>query len=471
MNKWPSRNRVTYFCMNKKTTKNPSGFSDMGIAVSIQEVLHKMKLDVPTPIQKKSIPVAVEGLDIIGIAQTGTGKTFAFGIPMLQRLALYKGRGLVLLPTRELALQVDENLKKLGSVLGLRTVVLIGGEPIMKQISLLKKKPHILVATPGRLIDCINRKLVKLDDVKVLVLDEADMMFDMGFAPQIEEILKTVPKERQTMLFSATMPQAIVKLATRHMSLPVNIEVAPAGTTVENVNQEIYIMKKEDKLKYLGEALKNFKGKVLVFTRTKHQAKALTRSIQLMGHRSAEIHSNRSLAQRREALDGFKSNKYRVLTATDIAARGIDVTNIELVVNYDLPENSEDYVHRIGRTARAGKNGKAISFATTTQGREIRSIERLINKQLPLTKYAELEFARSPMPSPSGPRRFGYNQKRPSGPRTSPSSSGARGTYPKTGAKNYSSPSRASSLRTRTNNTPRPLTDKQRFRASIRQAK
>lgn len=368
-----------------------SGFAELGISASILKVLEILNLNTPTPIQIKSIPVALAGQDLIGVAQTGTGKTFAFGIPMIERLALSKGRGLVLLPTRELALQVDENLKKLGNKFGLRTAVLIGGEAIGQQMQSFRKKPHILIATPGRLIDCLKRNWVKLNDIKILVLDEADLMLDMGFAPQIEEIIKQIPKTRQTLLFSATMPKAILKLASSHMTLPIHIEVAPSGTTVERVNQEIYVMKKEDKHFQLEKILKQYNGSVLIFTRTKHGAKALAKNLKPAGHKVAEIHSNLSFNQRREAMAGFKNKKYRILIATDIASRGIDVNNIELVVNYDLPDSSEDYVHRIGRTARAGNIGKAISFATPNQRKDILSIERLINKKLNLTKFTELE--------------------------------------------------------------------------------
>jgi ATP-dependent RNA helicase RhlE len=371
--------------------RQSAGFENLGIAPAILKIVNEIGLQIPTPIQRKSIPVAIEGKDLIGIAQTGTGKTFAFGIPMIQRLALYKGRGLILLPTRELALQVEENLKKIGKKLNLRTTALIGGEPIQKQIFSLKKKPHVIVATPGRLNDILDRKILKLFDVKILVLDEADMMFDMGFAPQIRRVLAHVPKDRQTMLFSATMPDSIVKLAAEHMALPVNIEVAPPGTAPKNVDQEIYIIKKEERLENLKKTLDRYRGLVLIFTRTKHGAKSLTKSVRLMGHPAAEIHSNRSLVQRREALDGFKSRKYRILIATDIAARGIDVKDIELVLNFDLPDNSSDYLHRIGRTGREGKAGKAITYALPSQAKEIKSIERLINRNIPLVKLAELE--------------------------------------------------------------------------------
>ncbi|MEK7097291.1 MAG: DEAD/DEAH box helicase [Patescibacteria group bacterium] len=484
----------------KTMEQNDVKFSDLGISARILEVLKKLNLEVPTPIQRKSIPVALEGKDLIGIAQTGTGKTFAFGIPMIERIATTKGRGLILLPTRELALQVDENLRKIGAPLGLRTAVLIGGEPIGKQMHMLRNNPHIVVATPGRLIDHLKRRMIRLNEVKVLVLDEADMMFDMGFAPQIEEIIAQVPKDRQTVLFSATMPHAIAKLTEKHMALPISIEVAPQGTTAENVDQEMFIVRKDDKLNQLEKILKEHRGSILVFSRTKHGAKALNLSIQSMGHKAAEIHSNRSFGQRREALAGFKSNKYRILIATDIAARGIDVSGIELVVNYDLPDNSEDYVHRIGRTGRAGNQGKAISFATPDQGRDIKNIERLINKNLALTKFAELDQRQSDSSRPrrgrSFPsRKFGNRsgESRPfrgnsdrSGEDKSFRGNGNRSGENRTfrsnsdrpadnksfggNKRNFKRPGRPQRAEDNSVFTPAPMTDKQRFRASLRQA-
>ena len=396
--------------MTVQTKETQIGFQGLGISTSILEVLDKMNLETPTPIQKKSIPVTITGEDLIGVAQTGTGKTFAFGIPMLERLPKMKGaKGLILLPTRELASQVDESLKKLGSSLGLRTALLMGGQPYGRQLQALRNNPQIIIATPGRFIDHGKRGTIKLKDIKILVLDEADMMLDMGFLPQVEEILSRIPKDRQTMLFSATMPSAIVKLAANHMALPVSIEVAPAGTTAEKVDQEMHIMKKEDKPIYLEKVLKEYTGSILVFTRTKHNAKTLTEDIKRLGHNATEIHSNLSFGQRQTALAGFKSRRYRVLIATDIAARGIDVSNIELVLNYDLPDNSEDYVHRIGRTGRAGSAGKAISFAIPSQWKDIQRIEKLINKNLNLKKFAELE-----QPKVYPTRRFGRrNNSRP----------------------------------------------------------
>jgi ATP-dependent RNA helicase RhlE len=380
-------------------TKNQPGatspvFYGMGIAPKLLETLEHLNYSTPTPIQHKSIPIAIQGTDVIGIAQTGTGKTLAFGIPLIQRLAQTKGQGLVLLPTRELALQVDETFQKIGRGINLRTAILIGGAAMGPQKSALARKPHVIIATPGRLIDHMEQKTLHLRDVSVLVLDEADRMLDMGFAPQINRILEAVPQQRQTMLFSATMPADIVKIATRHMKLPVRVEIARAGTASERVEQELFVVRKEDKTRLLQKLLDEYHGTVLVFSRTKHGAKKITRSVKGMGHSAAEIHSNRSLAQRREALEGFKNGKYRVLVATDIAARGIDVKGIELVVNYDLPDNPEDYVHRIGRTGRAGREGRAISFATPDQGSDVRAIERLTRVRLPLTKLPELPAER-----------------------------------------------------------------------------
>jgi superfamily II DNA/RNA helicase len=375
-------------------------FSKLGISLTILAVLKKLNLTVPTPIQRQAIPIALQGQDLIGIAQTGTGKTLAFGIPILQRLALDKGQGLVVVPTRELAIQVTDSLKKLGLSLGLRTATLIGGEAIDRQLFSLRKKPHIIVATPGRLIDHLKRKTVKLDQVKILVLDEADMMLDLGFAPQVEEILKQTPKDKQTMLFSATMPVAIAKLAANHLHLPISIEVAPQGTTAEKVDQEVFIVKPSERFSYLEKIIKEHTGSILVFVRTKHSVKEIAQKLISLGHLATEIHSNLSLSRRRAALDSFKNQKARILVATDVAARGLDVNGIELVINYNLPDASSDYVHRIGRTGRAGKVGKAISLATPDQLSDVRAIERLINKSLPLREYAKFEHTSS-RPAPS----------------------------------------------------------------------
>ncbi|MDI6732119.1 MAG: DEAD/DEAH box helicase [Candidatus Margulisbacteria bacterium] len=367
-----------------------TNFFGLGIAPGILDILKKLKFTVPTPIQQKAIPVAIEGKDIIGVAQTGTGKTLAFGIPLIQRLAQIKGRGLILVPTRELALQVDEALRKVLNHSWIRTAVLIGGASMYNQVSALRRRPRIIVATPGRLIDHLEQRTTNLADVKILVLDEADRMLDMGFAPQIAKILQQVPPERQTMLFSATMPSEIINLARSYMKLPIQVEIAPTGTAAENVIQEVYLVRKDDKPQLLFTLLDQYHGTVLLFARTKRGASRITRGLRSMNHNAAEIHSDRSLSQRREALEGFKCGKYRILVATDIAARGIDVSGIELVINYDLPDDVENYVHRIGRTGRAGMEGRAISFATPEQRNDIRSIERLIRTALPIKRHGDI---------------------------------------------------------------------------------
>ncbi len=372
------------------------GFGGLGIAPRFLEILAWLKFVKPTPIQQKAIPSAVEGKDVIGIAQTGTGKTIAFGVPMIQRLLeLPKGSmGLIILPTRELALQVNETLQKLGHTFNLRTVVLIGGASMGYQMQGIRSGAQIIVGTPGRIIDHLRQKTLSLQRVAILVIDEADRMLDMGFAPQVNTILEATQKERQTMLFSATMPEGIMRIAMLHMKLPLRIEIAPSGTTAEKVDHEIFIVQKNQKTNLLEKLLGEYKGSVLVFSRTKYGAKRICRDVQEAGHTAAEIHSNRSLAQRKEALEGFKVGKYRVLVATDIASRGIDVKGIELVINYDIPEDPEDYVHRIGRTGRAGMTGRAITFVEPEQRQRIRAIERLIRFPLPVTQLPVLPPAR-----------------------------------------------------------------------------
>ena len=361
-------------------------FSDLGIAPKLLDNLERLKFAVPTPIQHQCIPQALQGKDIVGIAQTGTGKTLAFGIPMIQILSQMPGhaQGLILLPTRELALQVDQVLQTMGRPLGLRTAVLIGGASAHQQKQMLRRSPHIIVSTPGRLMDHIQQKNLALTNMKIVVLDEADRMFDIGFMPQIKQILGMISRERQTLMFSATMPTAISEIATRYMKIPLRVEVAPSGTAAKNVEQEIFIVNKDAKMQLLEKVLADNNGSVLLFSRTKHGAKRIANGVRAMGHTASEIHSNKSLSQRKMALEGFKTGKYRVLVATDIASRGIDVTGISLVINYDLPDNTEDYVHRIGRTGRAQSFGKAISFATSQEWVDIRHIEKLIKKTIPV---------------------------------------------------------------------------------------
>jgi len=372
----------------KENTLSNGGenFLNMGIDPRVLSTLERLNFKNPTPIQKKAIPVGLKGKDIVGIAQTGTGKTLAFSIPIIQRLitSCQNKRALIVLPTRELADQVQETIQKFSGNLNIKTALLIGGAPKHNQIRAIHRNPQIIIGTPGRIIDHIDSKILRLNNLEILVLDEADRMFDMGFAPQVNKILNVIPKERQTMLFSATMPEEIAKIANNCMRNPVSIEVAKAGSVAEKIEQEIIFTRRENKTNVLEKLLKKYLGTVLVFSRTKHGARKICSSLKVMGHKAQDIHSNKSLSQRQEALSGFKKGKYRVLVATDIASRGIDVNNIELIINYDIPENAEDYVHRIGRTGRAGKIGKAISFATPDQKRKIHSIERLTKIRIPV---------------------------------------------------------------------------------------
>lgn len=397
---------------NNTTTQKheqPS-FYGMGIAPKILSILEEIKFKTPTPIQSRTIPLAIEGNDIIGIAQTGTGKTHSFAIPMVQRLMQVKGIGLVLAPTRELAIQINEAFANLVRAFNIKTACLIGGASMQDQITALRKNPRIIIATPGRLLDHMKRWNVVLDDTAMLVLDEADRMLDMGFAPQIQQILRFVPKNRQTMLFSATIPKEIMQMAAQHMKLPLSVEIAPSGTIAERVTQELFIVKRDNKLQLLSKILSQYHGSILLFSRTKHNARKIAKSIRDMGHRAIEMHSDRSLNQRREALEGFKSGKYKVLVATDIAARGIDVIGIELVLNYDLPEDAQNYVHRIGRTGRAGHKGHAISFATPDQKRDVNDIEKLIRVTLPVSKHPQIpseQFSNfAPHHQPSSHKNF-----------------------------------------------------------------
>lgn len=402
--------------MNEQTHGGQS-FHGLGIAPGLLATLQKLQFTTPTPIQVKAIPSGIAGEDLIGVAQTGTGKTLAFGIPMLQRLAQTKGQGLIVVPTRELALQVDVEIRKISFSTGMRTAVLIGGLSMGPQISAIRRGANIIVATPGRLIDHLEHRTISLAKVSCAVLDEADRMLDMGFLPQIKRILDALPRERQTMLFSATMPQEIVKIASTYMKTPLRIEVAPAGTTAERVTQELFIVSNTAKLPLLEHLLKEHKGPTLVFTRTKHGATKITKKLISTGVNAADIHSNKSLGQRREALEGFKRGKYRVLVATDIASRGIDVKGIETVINFDLPTGSDDYVHRIGRTARAGEEGHAISFAMPDQRKEVAAIERLIRSYIPT----------SPLPSHIASMR-GETRPRPTYTSAPGSHGGARPT-------------------------------------------
>ncbi len=358
-------------------------FDDLGLSRDLVKILTRLGFKTPTPIQEQAIPLALKGEDVIGIAQTGTGKTLAFFLPMLQKLDEKKGTGLIVVPTRELAHQVKDEIDRVGGHLGFKTVLLIGGANMERQIRTLKRGPHVIVATPGRLIDHLERRTARLDKVRVLVLDEADRMLDMGFAPQINRILKTVPTDRQTMLFSATMPPKIARMAKGYMRNPSRVEIARAGTSAENIEQGVYYVETSNKFRLLQDLPEEYKHKpVLVFVRTKHGTRKMARVLNKEGYRAEELHSNRTLNQRRGALENFKKGRSKIMVATDVASRGIDVKEIALVVNYDIPDKNEDYVHRIGRTGRAGHSGRAVSFVALSQHSDVKAIERLLGIEI-----------------------------------------------------------------------------------------
>lgn len=378
----------------------PQGFRALALSSKLHDVLDRLAFVEPTPIQAKAIPPALDGRDLIGVAQTGTGKTLAFALPILHRLPELGGPALVLAPTRELALQIDEVFRKVGGAFGLKTAVLIGGAPMNRQIGQLRARPAVIIATPGRLLDHLEQRTLSLSKVAIVVLDEADRMLDMGFAPAIRRIVAQTPDQRQTMLFSATMPPAIVDIAADFLQEPVRVEVERPGTMAERVSQELYVVEHLEKGAVLRDLLAENSGTVLVFARTRHGARKIAKHVRGMGHTAAELHSDRTLAQRRTALNGFKSGEFRVLVATDIASRGIDVKGISLVINYDLPEAAEDYVHRIGRTGRAGEEGRAITLATPEQRKDVWDIEKTIRAEIPLAEASPLAMQRVKPPAP-----------------------------------------------------------------------
>ena len=373
------------------TTKKSNNFTNLGINNKTISSLNYLNFTNPTPIQTKVIPKALNGENVIGIAQTGTGKTLAYGLPMIESIMRDNGRGLVVVPTRELATQVGDALKQVGKSWGLKCTIVIGGVSQKRQVINLRKNPHIVIATPGRLLDLVNQKEFDLNQISILTLDEADRMLDEGFLPEITKILEGSKSVEQKLLFSATMPKSITTLIKKFISNSVKIEISPQGTTPEKLEHEVFFIPKNDRVQLLRSILEQYNNdSVLVFTRTKYGAKKLARDIRNMGHTAAEIHSNRTQAQRKNALKGFAEWKFRILVATDIASRGIDVADIGLVVNFDLPDLLDDYVHRVGRTGRAGKDGKAISFVLPTQKSSIKKIEKLIGTSLTIShsKYS-----------------------------------------------------------------------------------
>jgi ATP-dependent RNA helicase RhlE len=365
-------------------------FDELGLLTALVRRCESLGYEQPTPIQRRAIPVVLTGRDLIGCAETGTGKTAAFLLPIIQRMIETPRpgvRALVVAPTRELAAQIESSYADLNTEKRNRCVNLIGGASISRQTSALRQRPAVVVATPGRLLDMVERGAVDLSAVEVLVLDEADRMLDMGFWPSIRRVLALLPKERQTLLFSATMSPEIEQLARRTMRDPEFVEVSPRGRAAVTVEQMAYAVPADSKMALLLDLLEREREtsdfeRVLVFTRTRRGADRLSHILEARDHSVDAIHADRTQPQREAALEGFKSGKTRVLVATDIAARGIDVESVSHVINYDVPEQPEDYVHRIGRTGRAGKTGRAITLVTPVEEFAMRAIERLTGQQI-----------------------------------------------------------------------------------------
>lgn len=356
-------------------------FESLGLPASILAAVKKVGFTAPTPIQSKAIPVALEGKDVLGSAQTGTGKTAAFGIPMIAKLiAEPKSVGIIMTPTRELAAQVLSTLTPLlEGNRGIRTALLIGGEAMGKQFSQLQRHPRIIVGTPGRINDHLERRSLNLSQANFLVLDETDRMLDMGFGIQIDRILKFMPKERQTLLFSATIPAEIEKLASKYQKSPVRISVGSGTTPIAKIKQELMHVGEGEKYQKLLGQLYDRKGSILVFVKTKFGAKRMAEKLCKEDFKADAIHGNLNQNKRDRVIQGFRDKKYRVLVATDVAARGLDIPHIEHVINYDLPQCPEDYIHRIGRTARAGAEGSAVAFITPADGRLWHAIHKMMN--------------------------------------------------------------------------------------------
>ena len=367
-------------------------FTDLKIIKPILDALEKEGYQHPTPIQEKAIPSVLEKRDLLGSAQTGTGKTAAFAIPILQNLSENSGnhkqiKALILTPTRELAIQIEENFQSYGRNLPLKSLVIFGGVKQHQQEQNLKKGVDILIATPGRLLDFINQGIIKLQHLQIFVLDEADRMLDMGFVHDVKRVLKHLPAKRQNLFFSATMPSEIAKLASEILVNPVKAEVAPVSSTADTINQSIYFVEKDNKTDLLIHLLKNPKlDQVLVFSRTKYGADKIAKKLMKSNISAQAIHGDKSQNARQNALNNFKEKKTRVLVATDIAARGIDIDELKYVVNYELSDVSETYVHRIGRTGRAGSEGTSFSFVDGLDLANLRNTEKLIGKKIPVVK-------------------------------------------------------------------------------------
>ncbi len=377
-------------------------FENLNLVAPILKAVDAEGYTMPTPIQEQAIPIILEGKDLVGCAQTGTGKTAAFAIPLLQ--LLYKEqknekgpraiKALIMTPTRELAIQIDESLTAYGRYTGIKHTVIFGGVAQGPQTNALKAGVDILVATPGRLLDLINQKYIKLDHVKLLVLDEADRMLDMGFSHDMKKIIALLPIKRQTLLFSATMQPEITKMINTILTNPAKIEVTPVSSTVDNIDQTVYFVDRKDKKSLLLQLLKNKSiDSALVFTRTKHGADKVAKALEKARISAQAIHGDKSQMARQLALNNFKLKRTRVLVATDIAARGIDVQELSHVINFDMPNMPETYVHRIGRTGRAGMGGTALSFCDSEEKGYLRDIQKLIAKKIPVVENKTYSFS------------------------------------------------------------------------------
>ena len=407
-------------------------FDSLGLAEPLLRALKAEKYEKPTPIQVQTIPLLIDGRDLLGVAETGTGKTAAFALPILHRLSNQTGlrrpgapKALILAPTRELAGQIGERLRAYGRQLNLRTTVIFGGVGQGQQVKALKAGVDILVATPGRLLDLCSQRHLRLDDVSILVLDEADRMLDMGFIHDVRKIVGFCNKERQSLLFSATMPTPIAKLAHDILRDPVRVDVAPVKIAVERIDQRVYFVGSKDKRALLGDLLKDpAMGRVIVFTRTKRGADKVCRNLGQAGISADALHGNKGQNARVRALDAFRSGKVRALVATDIAARGIDVPGISHVINYELPNEPESYVHRIGRTARAGAGGAAVSFCDLAERPYLKAIEKLMKAQVEVAEHDLAETREEAMArgavervagKGNGKRRNRHRGRRPNG--------------------------------------------------------
>jgi ATP-dependent RNA helicase RhlE len=406
-----------------------SDFDMMDLPSELVKKLADMGLKDPTPIQRQAIPHALNGRDVMGLAQTGTGKTAAFGVPLVAQMLQMTGRpnprtvrGLVLAPTRELANQIMENLKGFCAGTPLKAQMVVGGMSINPQIKRLERGVDLLVATPGRLLDLMDRRAVDLRETTFLVLDEADQMLDMGFIHDLRKIAAVLPKERQTMLFSATMPKLMNEIANSYLNSPIRIEVNPPGKAADKVTQEVHFIAKAEKSKFLMELLdKHRDERALVFGRTKHGMEKLSRMLDKAGFAAGAIHGNKSQGQRDRAIAAFKSGEIKVLVATDVAARGLDIPDVKHVYNYELPNVPDSYVHRIGRTARAGKDGAAVAFCAPDEIDQLRDIQKTMGVKIPIATGRAWESVDLPAKGgkpggkPGGGRRRGGGGGRPGG--------------------------------------------------------